>query len=114
MNYTPDEVNALLKEGNGILCIACSMASACWTSRSTSPMWSAGTSPTWSLTPSEVEIAEIPAWLIERLQPRPPAAGMVSGNGLILEGHRNLSLFDQAARLARSGVDEGVLRTARP
>lgn len=64
------------------------------------------------LAPGDVEIAEMPGWLLEILlkpEPKPPGGG---GKGGVKAGGRNVALTREAGRLRARGADEDEVRTA--
>ncbi|SEP22471.1 putative DNA primase/helicase [Methylobacterium sp. UNC300MFChir4.1] len=63
------------------------------------------------LAPGDLEIAEMPGWLLDILlkpEPKPPGGG----KGCVKEGGRNVALTREAGRLRARGAEEDEVRTA--
>ena len=64
------------------------------------------------LAPGDIEIAEMPGWLLDILlkpEPKLPSGG---GKGGVKEGGRNVALTREAGRLRARGAEEDEVRTA--
>ena len=62
--------------------------------------------------PGDVEIAEMPGWLLDILlkpEPKPPGG---SGKGGVKKGGRNVALIREAGRLRARGAEENEVRSA--